>query len=211
MALAKGMRKRHPRASIRKTLSESAWATSLSPCRMRHAVEGKNPCEGNGEIKCRLPQYSGVSVGFQSDAFFSGRRTEAERAQNVTSYCKTNHPPGGEIENPGALAGATGANIKADSFKNQEYRQRADNATALCHAIADCHPDDAVTILAAALEDLRPGRPVTAFRSIMLEAESWASFATRNELKCYAVAAFNAMRPSDQSAFLSLMQGRASA
>ncbi len=58
-------------------------------------------------------------------------------------------------ENPGALAGATGADLHTITFVSTEYRKRAEAATDLCHAIADCDPEDAIVILDAALTDLR--------------------------------------------------------
>ncbi|WP_139194461.1 hypothetical protein [Roseovarius tolerans] len=59
--------------------------------------------------KCRLPQHSQGSVGYQADAIYSGNRTEAEQGQNETCDCKTVLTPKTK-ENPGALAGATGVN-----------------------------------------------------------------------------------------------------
>lgn len=136
---------------------------------------------------------------------------EKAAIENIGRNSSLVNPSGGGSGNPGALAGATGADRKAVSFKSEEYCDRAEKATALCSAIADCHPDDAVTILSAALDDLRPGQPVAAFRSVMIEADSWAAFATRNELKCYSLAAFAAMRPADQKAFLAFVQRGAAA
>jgi len=59
----------------------------------------------------------------------------------------------------------------------------------------------------AALTDLRRG-PVPALLGIMPEARLWAAAACRSQLKCYAFAAFEAMRPADQAAFLRAVGGR---
>jgi len=112
--------------------------------------------------------------------------------------------PTGTNENPGALAGATGAYSKAVSFKTKQYRNRAEAATALCHAIAECDPQDACEIMAAALEDL--GSPLPVLLSAMDDARWWASFATPNELKAYALACFEAMCPKVRAAFLGHVQ-----
>jgi len=109
--------------------------------------------------------------------------------------------------NPGALAGATGANNIGLTIREEDYTGRAMAATALAYAIAACWPADAVKILDAALTDLRRG-PVPALLAIMPEARLWAAAASRSELKCYVVAAFEAMRPADQAAFLRTVGGR---
>ena len=62
------------------------------------------------------------------------------------------HP---QNENPGALAGATGGDKFGTLIGYLGYRKRAEAATALCFAIADCDPDDASVILDAALTALR--------------------------------------------------------
>ena len=114
-------------------------------------------------------------------------------------------------ENPRSAATDAGATLEAANFKTQEYRERFDAARALISAIRDCHPEESVLVMEAALEALRQGKPMAAFRGLMFEAENWAALASRAELKCYAVATFNAMCPTDQRAFLGHVQGRAAA
>ena len=48
-----------------------------------------------------------------------------------------------------------GAADHPSGFNSTEVRRRADAATSLCFAIADCDPEDAIVIMAAALTDLR--------------------------------------------------------
>ena len=67
----------------------------------------------------------------------------------------SNSSPGAANENPGALAGASGADLHTMGIVSNYYRNRADAATVLCLAIAECRPEDALTILDAALRDLR--------------------------------------------------------
>jgi len=45
------------------------------------------------------------------------------------------------------------------------------------------------------------GDPLPAFLGGMEDARHWASYATRKELKAYALACFEAMAPRDQEAF----------
>ncbi len=50
---------------------------------------------------------------------------------------------------------------------------RAECATALCEAIADCHPDDAVQLMTAALADLCPHRPPGQYLLTPEEDATW--------------------------------------
>jgi hypothetical protein len=52
-------------------------------------------------------------------------------------------PEGPKNENPGALAGATGADELGISIRAEQYLKRANSATVLSMAIAACHHDDA--------------------------------------------------------------------
>jgi len=113
------------------------------------------------------------------------------------------------MENPGALAGATGANTIEQAFKTKDYRNRADAATALCEAIADCDQTDACTIMEAALADLYLPWPDRLSSFAMTDARAWADFATPRELKAYALACFEKMRPKVQAAFLAHVGGAA--
>jgi len=132
---------------------------------------------------------------------------EFSTVENKREYGRAaNLLPSAEMENPGALAGATGADQLGISFKTEEYRKRAEAATALAHAIADCHPQDACEIMAAALQDLSVGTPLPVFVSAMDDARWWASCASTAELKAFALACFEAMRPKVRDAFLGYVQ-----
>ncbi len=204
--------------------------------------------------RCRLPQQSGVSVGFQSDAFYSGAWTDDEQAQNEPSHCKTKLRPVLK-ENPGALAGATGANSKAGQLQEAGYRESDLDATwrlakdrhkraagmILCSLImGDESPEtlpgaafvlrvrlttkELVGLAFAALRALDPepremtfeaahwgevsgaGAPMPPWFNVMDDARWWASYASRRERKAYCLAAFEAMPPADQSAFLRHVQ-----
>ncbi|MEO6299595.1 MAG: hypothetical protein ABIO62_08195, partial [Paracoccaceae bacterium] len=79
--------------------------------------------------------------------------------------------------NPGTpVEGVTGALVN-ETFETEHYRSRAEAATNLCVAIADCHPADAVVILQAAYDDLRAGPPMPTLIGIMAEADWWATWA----------------------------------
>lgn len=71
---------------------------------------------------------------------------------------------------------------------------RAYAAQELCLAIAACHPEDALQILSAALEDLQAGRPIVSFENIRSDAEFWADCASPAELECYFAASLKALR-----------------
>lgn len=114
-----------------------------------------------------------------------------------------------EKENPGALAGASGVDQLSISFRTEEYRKRAEAATALCHAIADCEPEDAAPILEAALLSFGAGSPVPPLMTLMGEANTWAEFATGAELKAYCLAAYTKMTPAHRAGFLAYIgEGR---
>ena len=93
-------------------------------------------------------------------------------------------------------------------FVTVEGRKRAEAATSLCLAIGNCHPHDACQIMAAALFDLGPGAPFPPLFGFMEAATDWAEWASVPERKAYALAAFNHLPPTDQSAFLAYV-GRA--
>ena len=122
-----------------------------------------------------------------------------EHKRNNPRHCKAHS---GANENPGARAGATGAVSNGPVLKTQEYGKRYEAASALIDAIRECHPEESVPILAAALDSLTPEYPGVTFRSLMEEAECWAMLAGRNERKAYALQCFKAMRLSDRKAFL---------
>lgn len=151
---------------------------------------------------CKAPHLSPDIKKIPQKPYQDIARTQSE--PDTASICRQTAL---KSENPGALAGATGTIQENGGFQSAEYHLRLERAKSLAFAIGECHPDDAVLIMAAALDDLRPGQPIAAFQSLMIEANSWAAFATRNELKCYAVAAFNAMRSVDQAAFLAHVRG----
>ncbi|WP_128910606.1 hypothetical protein [Tropicibacter alexandrii] len=66
-------------------------------------------------------------------------------------------------------------------------------------ALRSLHPRHAEMTAAAALG--AAGEPLPAFLDEMTTARTWARSAMTAELKCYAVAAFEAMSQADQAAF----------
>ncbi|WP_406736966.1 hypothetical protein [Thioclava sp. GXIMD4215] len=152
---------------------------------------------------------------FQADAKPSISSSYQEEARQTHDGTSIAYPPivklsdkhkTEEKKNPGALAGATGTR-HFSTFKDEYYQKRADAATALALAIADCHPIDAAKLMEAALADLRQGAPGPALLGIMEEANFWAGYATREELKAYALVAFRALGRADQKAFLKHVRG----
>lgn len=137
------------------------------------------------------------------------------------------HDP--QNETPAALAGATGADQIEQVFKSQTYCSRADTATALCYAIAECDPEDACVIIGAALDGLRQHllfgvnphfrEAVESFRAerrriecnvpspplsggIMAGTAAWISGASRAERKSSLVAIFQSLSADDRTAFV---------
>lgn len=97
---------------------------------------------------------------------------------------------GAEIENPGALAGATGVDDQTEQLRKiddlgAEYRWRYQCAISLTYALENAHPEDALTICCAALDQLRIGTPLPPLLEIEDEARWWASAASRFELLAY--------------------------
>ena len=109
-------------------------------------------------------------------------------------------------ETPAALAGATGAISNEQGFRTELYRKRAIASSALCLAIAECDPDDACQIMSAALADLSRGAPLPVFVSALDDARWWASISAPHEVKAFALACFEVMRPKVQAAFLAHVQ-----
>ena len=109
-------------------------------------------------------------------------------------------------EKPGALAGATGSYSIEQTFETAYYRNRAEAATKLGHAIAECHPQDACTLMEAALDNLTEGHPYYPLCRTLAEAGYWADQATRSERKAFALANFTRLSTADQAAFLAYVQ-----
>lgn len=119
-----------------------------------------------------------------------------------------NYSPVPENEKTGALAGATGGDFH-QTFKSEHYRKRAEAATKLGRAIAECHPHDACIIMEAALDDLTDGHPYYPLFRTLDEAGYWADQATRNERKIFALANYTRLSPADQAAFLTYVRREA--
>jgi hypothetical protein len=117
----------------------------------------------------------------------------------------------GKMENPGApWRDATGAGKSENTLTSPQYRQRAERATTLCLAIADCEAEDAAPILWAALDDFhRQGMPESPLYNLMQHATEWAEWASERELKAYAVAAARRMDPSTRESFRLYLAGGA--
>lgn len=149
-------------------------------------------------------------------------------------------------ENPGALAGATGArtSLNMNRVRRESILKRPGNAmakyakgshkviakmigycltmgtsdgwvgfsvvarirlteperAALAYAALNSLPPEQATMTAAASIG-GSGAPLPTFLGGVEEARCWAAFATRNDLRAYALAAFEAMEVRDKAAF----------
>ena len=63
-------------------------------------------------------------------------------------------------------------------------------------------PDDAEELAEAALHDLRAGPPIPPFMSIRDAAMSWATFASRGELRAYLGAIWGRLPDAERTSFL---------
>jgi len=81
----------------------------------------------------------------------------------------------------------------------------------LLQAVFACDARDRVPLMERFIDVMRAGQPTTGFGPIMAEAREWAVWATRAELKAYALAACEAMNGRDQAAFLGHLDRRAAA
>ncbi|WP_299129589.1 hypothetical protein [uncultured Amaricoccus sp.] len=111
-------------------------------------------------------------------------------------------------ENPGALAGATGAEIEVSlngcdlTTSPDQPSTPAERAIAILtawHALTDW---EAVHFADHVFAQVRGHGPVPPFNSFLAEARQWADFTSPSELDAYALAAFDRMRPARQTAFL---------
>ncbi|MFV0302053.1 MAG: hypothetical protein ACK5IP_14475 [Paracoccus sp. (in: a-proteobacteria)] len=112
-----------------------------------------------------------------------------------------------ENENPGALAGATGADVRSYLERLDNTLNRVDATSAFSYAVAELHPEDRIPVLEAAFDFLRPGTPLPAFNSLMAEAYWWADRASRAERKAYAFACYQRMSEADQRSFIAHVTG----
>lgn len=75
----------------------------------------------------------------------------------------------------------------------------AERAMMAYFALTSLRPENAELTAATAFKSV--GDPLPAFLGGLDDARTWAHFASRNELKAYALAAFEAMPARDQAAF----------
>lgn len=137
---------------------------------------------------------------------------------------------GGENENPGALAGATGAETQSVKDLANNSPNGAPEASLPAHenaarlygdivgvlgvlrAVFEINPADRLTVLESVYADLCAGPPAfAADQDAMAWAKCWAAIASRAERKAYALACFEALGERDQQAFLAYVTGRAAA
>ena len=131
---------------------------------------------------------------------------EASAIEKVVEFRGlSNRIPTDANENPGALAGATGAELHTIGIVSIEYRNRAEAAISLCLSIGNCDPQDACEIMEAALLDLGAGQLQPPLFSVMDAAADWAEWASVTELKAYALACYHRMRAADRVAFLAFV------
>lgn len=84
-----------------------------------------------------------------------------------------------------------------EAFHTAEALLRAEHATTLALAIANCHPDDAARIMTAALEKIEQGMPPGddgfLLSHVAEDARFWADVAAPHEVVAYGTAALDAL------------------
>jgi len=152
--------------------------------------------------------------------------------------CGSNHPEAKlRNENPGALAGATGAECFTKEVAGKEYTGLTGRAIVALLEAAEAGDADACTVAIRALRKLpglqvatiaacaffaldddaaedvirgvlrRAGWPLPDALAPMYGARLWARDASRSERKAFALAAFEALGTDDQQAFLRFTGG----
>ncbi|WP_162683361.1 hypothetical protein [Rhodobacteraceae bacterium DSL-40] len=164
--------------------------------------------EQDGHVlgKCRLLRDPAFISQYQCDALFSGDLNGCEQVGNGAATCKA-HPGIAQEENPGALAGATGADQKkALNSLGEVY------PTATVDAISRMRPaieafnalsaEDQLILADAIERKFSAGAPIPAFDEVIAEARLWASWASLAELRAYLLASWEALPDLNRSKFL---------
>jgi len=153
---------------------------------------------------CKAPRFSSQTKSFPENSYQDKPGTTGEHDNGILPPEKAT-----ENENPGALAGATGADIEGfwGLFDNNLNRQV--QASRIVEAVLDCGPEDRVLFLETILDQIRPGWPQSFNIDVMQEASWWADTATRPEIKAYAVTCYRRLSREDKKAFLNYITGAA--
>lgn len=107
-----------------------------------------------------------------------------------------------ENENPGALAGATGADVQTTIAWLDHTLNRIDAASGLRAAVLAIPADDRVPFLEAALAALEPDWPGVPFNGPLVEARDWATWASLPQREALTLACFETLPAHRQAAFL---------
>ena len=100
--------------------------TVVSPTGLKESL-------GINRIDCPRPPCGGVEI--------------------VAEYPRLSNPEmGTENENPGALAGATGADLHGSRVADEDSLKRTEAARALAAAVSDCDPRDRIPLLKRLLD-----------------------------------------------------------
>lgn len=113
---------------------------------------------------------------------------------------------------PGALAGATGAEMQSVADSDNHTARWAADASRIASAVYGCAPANRLPLIELTFDHLCAGPPAfAADHDAMDWARRWAEIASRAERKAYCLATFEVMAAHDQRAFLAYVTGRAAA
>ncbi len=153
-----------------------------------HDARAEISYKNQGIKWCPETELNRRHADFQSGAYSDKSAACAAKSRQTGDEKTTGYAPivkpemadaAPEMKNPGALAGATGADHPKYFYQTDEYMLRAKRATELAHAIGQCHPEEARVLMTAALYDLTPdGAPSTYFLSVEDDARWWSRLAT---------------------------------
>ena len=108
-----------------------------------------------------------------------------------------------ENENPGALAGATGAERHSEWEWLNHTANRLNAQDRFCRAVAELPAEDRAEVLDAALRFFEAGEPSPhAITTMMEDASAWARWASPRERKAYLAAIWTHMNINDRAAFM---------
>lgn len=146
----------------------------------------------------------------------NGVGTRQQKWHVIDTRCSADVPAGSADvlhakENPDALAGAIGAETIVEIGCSDSSQELPGYATAFVNAVAGLPRKERLPLLEVAADHYRAGQPIPPLFAVMAEARDWASWASRAELKAYALACFERLNDADRAAFLLHVAGSAAA
>ncbi|WBU51891.1 hypothetical protein [Paracoccus sp. SCSIO 75233] len=116
-----------------------------------------------------------------------------------------------EKQNPGRFGTDAGAKVQYKFCKNEGSAFLPACAIAFVDAVEGLPREDRLPMLEIAADHYRAGPPIPPLMGYLDEADTWASWASRNEKKAYLWACWQHLSEADQAAFLARVDTRRAA